>query len=216
MSPAPSSTPTARRSVRRLLTPHCTDPTPSGPDYHGRNPNYAQDGSSRSEELRLRVLCPVPLVGAMIGRVRRTKQFKLPAVSFNFAVSEALQCLFGSQMISLCLQRGDNIKRLRRDANAEVVIEDFIVGSDERVMSVVLHRDAPHHTSLSGGDALVAVFDSFCELGRDCLTANNSSEEADAHSPNSDAEAQMLCNGVHNDDEYEIRLLVDSSRKWLH
>ena len=114
------------------------------------------------------------------------------------------------------MQRGENIKRLRREASANVVIEDFVAGSDERVMSVVLHRDAPTYTHQSGGDALVAVFDSFCELGRgDCLTANNSSEEAEVHSPSSDAEAQMRCNGVHDDDEYDIRLLMDTSRKFV-
>ncbi|KAG7670740.1 putative KH domain-containing protein [Nannochloris sp. 'desiccata'] len=148
MSPAPSSTPTARRS----------------------------DGSSRSEELRLRVLCPVPLVGAMIGR------------------------------------RGDNIKRLRREANAEVVIEDFVVGSEERVLSVILHRDAPHHASTSGGDALVSVFEAFCELSRDCLTANNSSEEVDTHTNGSDGDAQMTITCIHDDEDAEIRLLVDSTQ----
>lgn len=116
------------------------------------------------------------------------------------------------------LQRGENVKRLRREANADVVIEDFVAGSEERVMSVLLHRDTPHHTSTSGGDALVAVFDSFCELSRDCLTANNSSEEVDVHTNGSDGDAQMVLNGLNDDDEYEIRLLVDSSRKfsqWL-
>jgi hypothetical protein len=113
------------------------------------------------------------------------------------------------------VQRGDNIKRLRREANAEVVVEDYIVGSEERVLSVVLHRDAPHHTSTSGGDALVAVFDSFCQLSRDCLTANNSSEEVDTHTNGSDGDAQMTIAGIHDDDDAEIRLLVDASRKFF-
>lgn len=112
------------------------------------------------------------------------------------------------------MQRGDNIKRLRREANAEVVIEDFVADSEDRVLSVVLHRDAPHHTSTSGGDALVAVFDSFCELSRDCLTANNSSEEVDTHTNGSDGDAQMTITGMHDDDDAEIRLLVDASRKF--
>jgi len=112
------------------------------------------------------------------------------------------------------LQRGDNIKRLRREANAEVVIEDFVLGSEERVLSVVLHRDAPHHTSTSGGDALVCVFEAFCELSRDCLTANNSSEEVDTHTNGSDGDAQMTITGIHDDEDAEIRLLVDSSRKF--
>jgi hypothetical protein len=120
-----------------------------------------------------------------------------------------------SQLTHFTLQRGDNIKRLRREANAEVVIEDFVVGSEERVLSVVLHRDAPHHTSMSGGDALVAVFEAFVELSRDCLTANNSSEEVDMHTNGSDGDAQMTITGIHDDGDAEIRLLVDSSRKFF-
>ena len=112
------------------------------------------------------------------------------------------------------MQKGENIKRLRREANADVLIEDFVAGSGERVMSVVMHRDTPHHTSTSGGDALVAVFDSFCELGRECLTSHNSSEEADTHTTGSEGDAQMSCNHIHDDEEAEIRLLIDSSREF--
>jgi hypothetical protein len=68
-SPAPSSTLTARRSVRQLLSNRRRLASSrrmqlTSPSFH------VQTGSSRSEELRFRLLCPVTLVGAMIGRVR--------------------------------------------------------------------------------------------------------------------------------------------------
>jgi poly(rC)-binding protein 3/4 len=114
------------------------------------------------------------------------------------------------------LQRGENIKRLRREANADFVVEDFVAGSEDRVMTVILHRDAPHHIpGTSGGDALVAVFDSFCEMRRDCLTAN-SSEETELHlgGPLVDEDASMTTAHAHliDDDEFEFRLLVDSTQ----
>lgn len=85
-------------------------------------------------------------------------------------------------------------------------------------MSVLLHRDAPHHTSSSGADALVAVFDNLCELHRDALTGTTSSEDQDAmESPGiaEDEDTSMTGTGlVHEGDDYDMRILVDSSREF--
>ena len=111
------------------------------------------------------------------------------------------------------MQRGENIKRLQRNAHAELVIDDFICGSDERVMTVVLHREGNHYSASSAGDALVAVLDSFCALSRDSSTANNSSEETDTQTINSSDKDMEFKLSILDDEECEIRLLVDSSRK---
>jgi hypothetical protein len=65
------------------------------------------------------------------------------------------------------LQRGENIKRLRREAEATITVEDLMPGCEERVISVVVARyggllDPAAHSS---GDALVALADSIMGAG---------------------------------------------------
>ena len=131
------------------------------------------------------------------------------------------------------LQRGENIKRLRREANADIVIEDYVAGSDDRVLSVILHREAPNHTFTSGGDALVSVFHSFCELSRDCVPSIHSGDDADISLASSEAtgrrgddvvvgegaeggmgssEDASSHESMMHDVEFDFRILVDTSQ----
>lgn len=130
---------------------------------------------------------------------------------------------------SCIAQKGENIKRLRRQTNAEFVIEDFVLGCDERVLSIVLHRDSPQHTKSSGGLALVAAFDCLCEFkhtdeykttvsgsGTTVVEAAEAAEAATA-TTGSDGDAHMTSSTVHiphshEDEEFDIRLLIDASR----
>lgn len=114
-----------------------------------------------------------------------------------------------------CLQKGENVKRLRRESSAEIVVEDFVPGSEDRVISISLHRDSPNYTNTSGGDAIVAVFDNLCELARDSFTATTSSEEHD-HTAEPDEDHSMNGNGImHDTGECEARILVDTSRTFF-
>lgn len=115
------------------------------------------------------------------------------------------------------VQKGENIKRLRREANAEIVLEDYVAGSEDRVLSVILHRDSPSHNITAGGDALVSVFHSFCELSRDFLMSTGS-EEADVQEheicvgSGSEDIASTRSSMLHDQDEFDFRMLVDASQ----
>lgn len=80
-------------------------------------------------------------------------------------------------------------------------------------MSITICRDALHHTWASGGDALVAVFDSLCEIGRECATVSGASDECEETTTASDADANMSCHVIPEDETYRLRLLVDASRE---
>ena len=112
------------------------------------------------------------------------------------------------------------MKRLQREAGADVMIEDYVPGSQERVMTVALHRESPQHSATAGGDALVAVFDNLCEVYRDTLPGT-SSDDLDHHqavssgAADADEDASMNGNGMSHDGEtHDVRLLLDSSREW--
>lgn len=80
--------------------------------------------------------------------------------------------------------------------NADIIMEDFVSGAQERVISVVVHRDGSWYTNSTGGDALVSVFNHVVE----CMTASTDGAAT------ADVDEKL-------DAEYEVRLLVDSSRK---
>eukprot|EP00889_Picochlorum_renovo_P006605 jgi/Picre1/33635/NNA_001115.t1 len=155
ISPAPSSSLTARRS----------------------------DGSSKSEDVTLRILCPIAFVGAMIGR------------------------------------KGENIRRMRRETSSEIVIEDSVAGSDDRVVRISLCKDSPLHSSSSGGDALVAVVDSLCDIRAESLHGSVMGSEDEMHdrspspvSMNRDMDIRMVDGHSSLGDACEVRLLVDTSQ----
>lgn len=109
------------------------------------------------------------------------------------------------------------MKRLRREANADIMIEDYVAGSDERVMSVILHKESIHYSPSSGGEAMAAIFDNFCEIQRDMLSGTASSEDQDTVLSSPDAAEESSMNGntnINDGEEYAVRMLIDSSRKW--
>jgi transcription antitermination factor NusA-like protein len=141
---------------------------------------WSQDGSSKYDDVTMRVLCPVSLVGAMIGR------------------------------------KGENIRKLKRESNADIMIEDFVPGSDERVIKISLCKDSPLHTPNSAGDALVAVVDSLCENNRVELQAAGMSSEdersSSAVSMDRDVDMQIADDAMALEDLCEVRVLVDTSQ----
>lgn len=142
-----------------------------------------QDGSSKSEDVTLRILCPIAFVGAMIGR------------------------------------KGENIRRMRRETSSEIVIEDSVAGSDDRVVRISLCKDSPLHSSSSGGDALVAVVDSLCDIRAESLHGSVMGSEDEMHdrspspvSMNRDMDIRMVDGHSSLGDACEVRLLVDTSQ----
>lgn len=102
-----------------------------------------------------------------------------------------------------------------------------MLGCDDRVLSIILHRDSPQHAKTSGGIALVAAFDCLCEFKHtDELKTTTMSgsgttvvevAEAATATTGSDGDAQMTSSTVHipdEDEEFDVRLLIDASRKF--
>lgn len=114
-----------------------------------------------------------------------------------------------------CVQKGESIRKLKHDANADIVIEEYVNGSEDRIISINMSRDSVLHTPTSGGDALIAVFEKLYEAGRDCVQGLGSDEEIHTRSASTGSadDASMMeeepCTSM-DDCTYEVRLLVDT------
>lgn len=139
-----------------------------------------QDGSSKCEDFSLRLLCPVSLVGALIGR------------------------------------KGENIRRLKRETHADIVIEDFVGGTEDRVIRINVNKDSPMYSPVLGGEALVTVADSLVDCRSDSLHVSGVSSEDDRSSSpvsmDGDIDGAMMDERLSIEDSCEIRLLVDTTQ----
>jgi hypothetical protein len=69
-------------------------------------------------------------------------------------------------------QRGECIRRLRREAGADVDVEPYVAGCNDRVVTVAVPRGAGAGVAAApgaAGDALVAVFETMADAGRGSL-----------------------------------------------
>jgi len=108
------------------------------------------------------------------------------------------------------------VRRLKRETKSEIVIEDYVNGSDDRVLSIHLNRDHDSYSHNSGGNALVAVFDNLCDPGHCSNVSLCSEDDLNLRSTSSmeqDGDACDMEDGsCMSEDIFDVRLLVDSSQ----
>lgn len=117
------------------------------------------------------------------------------------------------------LQRGESIRKLKRDTNAEIVIEEYVNGSDDRVISITLSKEQESYSATSGGDALSTLCDHLSDLERDALNgAVFSEDEMNTRSTSTTSfdrvdESSMADGGsLDGESSSEIRLLIDTTQ----
>ena len=112
-------------------------------------------------------------------------------------------------------RNGENIRKLKRETHAEIVIEDFVGGTEERVIRITVNKDSPMYTPAMGGEALTAVADSLFDCRSDSLVSGVNSEDDRSSSPVSmdrDVDGPIMDDTLSIDETCDIRLLVDTTQ----